>query len=161
MKNRRRFVLVPLAAAAAVLAFASLAYACTTVVGSISSTPNGGSVHRGDGITSTGSGLNVSIGGGTGAGSGTKWSLYFLGHKTYQDSMNTCMGMPLKRESKIGTTTQTQGSTNSVTVSGNIPSNAPLTGTLLGPALVCLLSENSSGQPDYSYATPSTEFTVV
>lgn len=42
MKNRRRLVVVPLAAAAVVLAFASVAYACTIVVGSITSIPAGG-----------------------------------------------------------------------------------------------------------------------
>lgn len=170
MKHRRRIILVPLAAAAVALAFASVAYACTTIVGSISPTPASGStVAGGSTVSIAGNGLNVAVGGGTGSiNPNQQWGLYFLQHKQYQDSMKTCMGQGVgpTQEEEFGTTHPTQGAGNSVTISGRIPNKktadpAPI-GPTLGPALVCLISENSTtGKPDYNYATQSAAYTVT
>lgn len=169
MKNRRTFVLAPMAAIAVVLAFASAAYACTTIVGSFSTTPSSGSsVTPGDGITATGTDLHRRVlrngqldPKGNGAPDGTQWGLYFLDHKPLQDGMNTCMGYLGVGEREIGTTSPKQDSTHTVTISGSIPTNAPKSG-LVGPALVCMQSENpNTSNPNYDYATKSSEFVVL
>lgn len=84
--------------------------------------------------------------------------------------MKTCMGLPGKSERRMTTAPAQAQSGNSVTVSGTIPMDAEITaepepnvGSVLGPALVCLLSETSetSRQANGTYATPPTEYTVV
>lgn len=179
MKNRRRLILVPLAAAAVTLAFASVAYACTVIVGSITTTapapnpnpcPNTGptsslcKVSTGDTITSTGSGLNVRTDPtdkGDGAPNGTRWGLYFLRYESNKDGMNTCMGNTLADEQKVGTQSASQAS-NSVTISGPIPGPRPLEPSGTGNARVCLVSEYPVvGLPNYRWATPSTDLVLL
>jgi hypothetical protein len=163
MKNRRRLVLVPLAAAAVVLAFASVAYACTTITGTITTTkgattcPNSGGslcqVSTGTTITSTGNSL--------GSPSTTLWGLYFLRYKSNSDTMNTCMGKTTAREQKVGTQSDTEGTDNSVTISGAIPGPRLLEPSGTGNARVCLISENALKAPNYSWGTPPTELVLV
>ncbi len=180
MRNHRRWILVPLTVAAVGLAFASVAYACTTIVGSITTTykgttcnnwpltgpppPTNCSVNRGDTISSTGSGLTVRSDGqpGSGAPDGTLWSLYFLNYQKTQDSMKTCMSNVPLGEQKISSgppVPQSNGSTGAVT--GTIPGTALPTNSTTGPALVCFIDSNSNGVPQYNYGTPATELEVL
>lgn len=161
--QQRRLVLVPLAVAAAVLAFASVAYACTTITGTITTTLNGTTcsnstasctVHPGDTITSTATGLTH----------GPWWSLYFLNYKSTQDSMNTCMSNVPGAEQKIAGPVQ-QSSSGQVSGSGQIPVTAQpssTSSTPTGPALVCWLTSDAiAGAPNYVAATPPTELDVL
>lgn len=190
VKNHRRWILVPLTVAAVGLAFASVAWACTRIVGSITTTapapnpnpcPNTGpdsslcQVSAGTTITSTGSSLNVRRNpntgngaldptAGAGAGDGTQWGLYFLNYKSQQDNMQTCMSSLPAGERKVGTGSAVQAN-NSVTISGPIPLTAQKsnsTTTPQGPALVCFISEiKGTPVPDYNYGTPATELAVL
>lgn len=165
VKNHRRWILVPLTVAAVGLAFASVAWACTTIVGSISTTapapnpnpcpngpPAGCQVHPGDTISSTATGVGVA----------PKWSLYFLNYKSTQDGMNTCMSkVPFSEQKVAGPVTQSGGQ---VSGSGQIPLTAlpsSASSTPKGPALVCWIDSNSTGVPNYNYATPPTELNVL
>ncbi len=153
MKNRRTFVLVPLAAVAVVLAFASVAYACTQIVGSISTTPSG-PVRPGDTISSTASGLPA-------VGNTPRyWSLYFLNYRKLRDPMDTCMAQVPFSEQKIAGPVQQTGT--SVSGSGQIPRTALPTNSTLGPARVCWIDSDSTvGVPFYNLATPPSEHEVV
>lgn len=161
--QQRRLVLVPLAVAAVVLAFASVAYACTTITGTITTTLNGTTcsnstasctVHPGDTISSTATGLTRG---------GPYWSLYFLNYKSTQDSMNTCMSNVPGAEQKIAG--PVQSSSGQVSGSGQIPVTAQpssTSSTPTGPALVCWLTSDAiAGAPDYVAATPPTELDVL
>lgn len=183
MKNRRTFVLAPLGAVAVVLAFASLAYACTTIVGSITTTPaSGSSVSVGQSITATGTDLNVRRNPNTGSGSldpnagpgapdGTLWGLYFLRYKSNDDSMDSCMGDLVAGEQKMGQESKQQVN-NSVTITGPIPGPRTVEPPPdpLAPqpdnARVCFISEGKDRltgetQANYRYGTPSSEFVIV
>lgn len=169
MKNRRTYVLAPLGAVAVVLAFASLAYACTTIVGSITTTPASGStVSVGDPITATGSNLHQGSGpdaGKTGAQDGTWWGLYFLRYESNADSMDICMGNLVAGEQKMGQESKKQAN-NSVTITGPIPGPRLVEPEGSGNARVCLVSERAvadvpTGQPNYRWGTPSSEFVIA
>jgi len=156
--KHRRWILVPLTVAAVGLTFASVAYACTAITGSITTTPASGSqVRPGDPISSTASGLTTNV--------GTYWSLYFLNYKSLKDSMPSCMGTVPGSEQKMAGPVQQNSKPGTVSGSGNIPLTAlasSASSTPTGPALVCWITSDSTvGVPDYAAGTPASELVVL
>jgi len=162
LSNRRTLALALVAAAAALLAVTSLAYACAVITGSITTTYNGTTcqnsppscrVQPGAAISSTGSQL-ASV-------NGMYWSLYFLESKRLSGNVHTCMSdLPGQVEQRIGgPVQQSNGSVGPVTA--QIPLTALQSTSDTGPALVCWIASDSRGFPNYNYATPPTELEVL
>jgi len=170
VRSRRTLGLLALTAAVVTLAFASVAYACVSIAGSITTTYNGTTcqnrpasckVHPGNAMLSTGSGLTVRSDGGPGSGApdGTLWSLYFLNYKSLGGGARTCMADWGNPEQKIaGPVRQSNSSVGPV--SAQIPLTA-LQSNSAGPALVCWIDSDSSGNPNYNFATPPTELEIL
>lgn len=161
----RKLVVVPLGAISVLLAFASLAWACTQISGSTTvNVPSTGttcsstggapcSAHPGDAITATGSNAPAPA---------TYW-VHFLNYKTASDG-HSCMGLvggpPPVGDSRISSTGTPSSGGSIGSTSATIPSGAQKTNAATGPAMVCFISGNAAG-PDYNYGTNAAGVTIL
>ncbi len=163
VKNRPKLILAPLVVGAA-LAFASAAYACVAITGSITTTYNGATCQNTPATCKVNPGVVIaSSGSQLATPDGTYWSLYFLNYKSLQGGTRTCMGAWGDIEQKIAGPVR-QSSSTVGPLSAQIPLTAlqsSSTTTPQGPALVCWIDSDLSGIPYYNHATPPTELEVI
>ena len=158
---KRRAAVGVIATAAVVLAFASVAYACTVVGGQsyVDGYSSGVSKYPGDSMSVTGSGARP----------GWYYYTHFLNFKREQDSMATCMnGGGATHPGVYHSTGQYASSSGYLSArTRTVPTDIhpgdstrdhathPSNSTNGGPALVCHIT------PQYEYATKSASVTIL